>query len=79
VVREIVHYIIQFLVWFIIVGALLTWIPPCKRNRLIWKIIDLTDEILSPIRRLVPPFGGIDISPIVAIIILELIDNFVRR
>jgi YggT family protein len=78
VVKEIIHILIKFLTWFIIIGALLTWIPPRSRSRLIWKIIDLADRILRPIRALIPPIGGIDISPIVAIIILQIIDSIVR-
>ena len=77
-VKEVIHTLIEFLTWFIIVGALLTWVPLHKRNRFIWKVISLTDKILKPIRTLVPPIGGIDISPIVAIIILQIIDSIVR-
>ncbi len=77
-VKEVIHILIEFLTWFIIIGALLSWIPPHSRNRLIWKIIDLTDRILRPIKALIPPIGGIDISPIVAIIILQIIDSIIR-
>ena len=77
-VKEIIHILIRFLTWFIIIGALLTWVPLHKRNRLIWKVINLTEKILKPIRTFIPPIGGIDISPIVAIIILQIIDSIVR-
>lgn len=77
-VKETVHILIQFLTWFIIVGAFLTWIPPRSRNWFIWKLIDLTGKILRPLRLIIPPIGGIDISPIVAIIALQLIDNIIR-
>ncbi|SNR75090.1 YggT family protein [Desulfurobacterium atlanticum] len=78
-VREFLHYIIQFLIWFIIIGAVFTWIPPANRSKFADKIIEITDNFLEPIRNIIPPIGGIDISPLIAIIILQLIDNFIRR
>ncbi|WP_163328238.1 YggT family protein [Desulfurobacterium thermolithotrophum] len=78
-VKEIVHILIEFTIWFIIIGTLLTWIPPRSRNTTVWKIIDLTEKFLRPIRSFVPPIGGIDISPIVAIIVLQIIDSIIRR
>jgi len=77
--REVLHYLIQFFIWFIIVGAVFTWIPPTNRPRFADRIIEITDRILEPIRAIVPPIGGIDISPLIAIMILQLIDNFIKR
>ena len=78
IVKEILHYLITGLTWFIIVGALLTFIPPHQRNGLINEVIKALDFLLSPIRKLVPPLGGIDLSPLIAIILLQVIDSFVR-
>jgi len=74
-VKEILHTVIEVLTWIILIGSLLTWIPHHSRNRLVDSIIEFTDGLLEPIRRFVPPINGIDISPIVAIIILQLIDS----
>jgi YggT family protein len=78
VVKDVIHIFIEALVWFIIVGALLSFVPYHKRNKLIWEILELNEKILRPVRKFVPPIGGIDISPIVVIILLQIIDSIVR-
>lgn len=78
-IKNVLHLLITGLTWFIIVGALLTFIPPHQRSSVINRVIDYLDYILSPIRRLLPPVGGIDLSPLVAIIVLQLIDSLIRR
>ena len=77
-VKDVIHIFIEALVWFIIVGALLSFVPYHKRNKLIWEILELNEKILRPVRKFVPPIGGIDISPIVVIILLQIIDSIVR-
>ena len=76
--KNLVHLTIEVLTWFIVIGTLLTFVPPHSRNRTIYRIIHALDLILSPIRKFVPPIGGIDLSPLVAIILLQLIDQLIR-
>jgi YggT family protein len=65
----------------IIARALLSWFPqdPYNPNPAVVLLNRLTDPILDPIRRFVPPIGMMDITPIVALVILQvlqaLIDN----
>jgi len=76
--KNLLHLILEGLTWFIIIGALLTFIPPHQRNGFVNSIIELLDRLLSPIRRLIPPIGGIDLSPLIAIILLQLVDSLLR-
>ncbi len=76
--KGLLHLIIEALTWFIVLGALLTFIPPHQRNGLINGIIELLDKLLSPVRRFLPPVSGIDLSPLIAIIFLQLVDSFLR-
>jgi YggT family protein len=77
-IKSSVHLAIELLTWFIVVGALLTFIPPQSRSRTICETIRVLNLILRPIRKIVPPIGGIDFSPLVAIILLQLIDQLIR-
>jgi len=54
----------------IIVRIILSWISPGQYNPATAIIATLTDPVLRPFRRLIPPLGGFDISPIFAIISL---------
>ncbi len=83
--------IIDFIFWLLTVAifarVILSWFPvdPYSSNPLA-PVIDLvrrvTDPILEPIHRVIPPIGMIDISPIIALLILQvlqaLIHNFLR-
>ena len=55
----------------IIIRALISWVNPDPYNPIVQILAKLTEPILRPIRKLVPPWKiGIDLSPLVAIIII---------
>lgn len=54
----------------IIIRIVLSWISPNTYNSATALIASLTDPILQPLRRYIPPIGGFDISPIFAFIML---------
>ncbi len=54
----------------IIVRIVLSWVAPNTYNPATALIASMTDPILQPMRRYIPPIGGFDVSPIVAIILL---------
>jgi YggT family protein len=59
----------------ILLRVLFSWINPDPYNALVRFIYEITEPILAPLRRFIPPFGGLDITPIVALLIMD----FVRR
>ena len=63
----------------IVIWCILSWIP-MPRDGVLSDIVGAIDSIVSPyinlFRRFIPPFGGIDFSPIVAIVVLQLIERF---
>lgn len=71
--------ILSLLIWAIIIGAVLSMLVGFGvvngRNQLVYTVGDflnrITAPILSPIRRVVPYIGNIDISPVIAILILQ--------
>ncbi|MBM3132504.1 MAG: YggT family protein [Chloroflexi bacterium] len=59
------------LAWMIFVRAILSWFPGAQRNQLGAFLMQVTDPILAPLRRIIPPIGGvIDLTPTIAFIIL---------
>ncbi len=64
----------------IIARALLSWVRPDPYNPLVQMLNQITDPILEPLRRVIPPIGGMmDISPIVALIILQILQTIVHN
>ena len=67
---------------FAIIGrALLSWFPIDRSNNPLVNLLNqVTEPILAPLRRFIPPLGGMmDITPIVAIIILQVLQSLVQR
>jgi len=71
--------IIDLIFWLldlaILIRVLFSWINPQPDNPLVRFIYQITEPILGPLRRYIPSFGGLDITPIVALVVLD----FVRR
>tara|TARA_Y100000741_G_C17907812_1_gene418054 strand:- start:109 stop:399 length:291 start_codon:yes stop_codon:yes gene_type:complete len=77
--------VITIYLWVIIINALLSWLVAFNilntQNRFVFSILDatykLTDPALNKIRRFLPTFGSIDISPIILILGLMFLRNLV--
>lgn len=57
----------------ILIRALLSWVAPDPRNPIVQALDAITEPILQPLRQVVPRVGMIDITPMVAIILLQVI------
>jgi YggT family protein len=57
----------------ILLRVLFSWINAERHNALVRLVYQVTEPILAPLRRYIPPFGDLDITPMVALVILELL------
>ena len=74
------EYLVRIVVVFcdamaiaIVIRSLLSWFPVDPNNFLVVFLVTITEPILSPLRRIVPRLDMIDLSPMVAILLLMLI------
>lgn len=74
---QIVDLIFRVLVWLIIFRCILSFVRHDPYQPLIRFIYDVTEPIMGPFRRLIPAAGGIDFSPIIAILAVELVRGLV--
>ena len=71
--------LIGLMVWAIIISAIISWLVAFDvinlRNRFVYNVARfleaVTRPVLRPFQRLIPPLGGVDISPIIVILILQ--------
>lgn len=79
--------LLSLYVWLLIGSAVLSWLVAFNvinaHNRGVYMISDflyrITEPVLRPIRRWLPTFGGIDVSPIVLILAIFFIRNLLRE
>ena len=77
--------IITIYLWVIIINAILSWLVAFNvlntQNRFVFSILDatykLTDPALNKIRRFLPTFGSIDVSPVILILFLMFLRNII--
>ena len=77
--------VINLFIWAVIIAAVLSWLIGFNiiniQNKLVYIIASalnkLTEPFLSPIRRLLPNIGGLDLSPVILILLLIFIRNLV--
>lgn len=84
-VLNVVMVVLQMYVWLLILAAVLSWLLAFNvvnpRNQAVAMVGEflfrITEPVLRPIRNLLPNMGGIDISPVILILIIFLIQNII--
>lgn len=71
--------ILFYLTWLIIIRAFISWVNPDPRNPIVQILYSITEPILIPFKRIIPPLGFIDISAIVAILIIQVLRELILR
>ncbi len=84
---DVILLILQIYVWLLIAAAILSWLIAFNvvntRNQVVAVIADflfrITEPALRPVRSLLPNLGGIDISPIILILLIFFVENVIAR
>lgn len=72
-VAQLVDLAFSVFIFAILIQAILSWITPGTYNPVTSVLFSLTEPVLRPIRRVIPPVSGFDLSPLVAILGLQVI------
>ena len=67
--------LLSMMYWLILIRALISWVSPDPYNPVVQFLYRMTEPILHPIRRMLPPMG-IDISPIIAFFAIIFLKSF---
>ena len=70
---DFIRILCEVLTFAIIFRAILSWFSPRPTNMLAVILYRVTEPVLAPLRRVIPRVGMLDFSPLVAIILLQLI------
>jgi YggT family protein len=86
-IAVLVSTLIYIYTWILIVSAILSWLIAFNvintRNQFVYTVAStlyrLTEPALRPIRRILPNLGGVDISPVILILLLWLVQRQIDR
>ena len=78
---ELLYYVINLFKWAVILAAIFSMLAAFgvldTRNRVVWMIGDflyrVTEPVLRPVRNFLPNFGGIDLSPWVVVVVIQIV------
>ena len=84
---DVILIVLQIYIWLLIAAAVLSWLIAFNivntHNQVVAMIANflwqITEPVLRPVRAVMPNLGGIDISPVVVILIIFLIQNVIVR
>lgn len=79
--------VLELYTWILIASAILSWLVAFNvintRNRVVYTIGDflyrVTEPVLRPIRRILPNLGGVDISPVILILLILFLRQLIRN
>jgi YggT family protein len=82
-----ISLILSIVWWVFLIMIIMSWLISFNvintRNQFVsqvWRIVNaITEPILRPIRRVIPPMGGLDLSPIVVFVIIFFLQNFIAN
>ena len=71
-IAELLGLLINVFIFSILIQVIVSWVNPGMYNPVMGLLHSLTEPLLGPARRVIPPISGLDLSPIVVIIVLQL-------
>ena len=76
-IATILHILLNLYMWIFIIRALISWVSPDPYNPIVRFLYNITDPVMYRVRRYLPlNFGGIDLTPMIIILVLIFLDSF---
>ena len=73
---KVVDLVLTIYMWIIIIRALISWVNPDPFNPIVRFLYQVTEPVLYRVRRFLPPLGGIDLSPLIVILLIVFLQQF---
>jgi YggT family protein len=77
-IETFVNLLFNALLFAILGRVLISWIDPMGNMRVTQILREITEPILAPIRSILPSMGMIDLSPLVAMLLIQLLQGLIR-
>ncbi|BAP15576.1 membrane protein [Alcanivorax sp. 97CO-5] len=71
--QELVSLILNYVFWAVLIRVILSWVAPDPYNPMVRVIVQVTEPIMAPVRKMLPPMGGFDLSPLIVLLGVQLL------
>ena len=75
-VADLLNFVFEAYIWIVIGRAVISWVNPDPYNPIVKFLRQVTDPLLVKIRQVVPIMGGFDLSPMILILVIMFLQNF---
>lgn len=75
---QVVDLLLTIYIWLIIARAIISWVNPYPYHPIVRFLYKTTEPVLSPLRRILPPIYGLDLTPLIVIFIIYFIKELLR-
>ena len=75
---QVVDLLLTIYIWLIIAQAIISWVNPNPYHPIVRFLYKTTEPVLSPLRRILPPIYGLDLTPLIVIFIIYFIKELLR-
>ncbi len=76
---KIIDVILSLYMYVVIGRAIISWVSPDPYNPIVRFLYQATEPVLSRVRRFLPYLGGLDLSPLIVILVIYFLKEFVVR
>ncbi|QJA06903.1 YggT family protein [Thermosulfurimonas marina] len=73
---RVLDMVLTLYMWIIIIRALISWVNPDPFNPIVRFLYQITEPVLWRVRRVLPPISGLDLSPLVVILGIVFLQQF---
>jgi YggT family protein len=70
---RVLGYAVNVYTLLLLVYAVISWVPDLRRGRWVYYLASVIEPVLIPIRRIIPPLGGLDLAFLVLLLVLQLL------
>ena len=71
--RELAAVILNYIFWAVLLRVILSWVAPDPYNPVVRIVVQIPEPVMAPVRKLLPPMGGFDLSPLVVLLGIQLL------
>lgn len=72
-IHSLAHLLLNFFFWAVLISVLLSWVLPDPYHPFAQIVRSLTEPVMAPARRILPPMGGLDLSPILVLFAIQFL------